>query len=98
MHRLIYREAQRPQVNELERAVFYVLAEVEAERNGPLHEFVGKQQLREMNDALLVSSVRQHEMTEQAQVAEAVMRESQANYRTLFTWFPWPSTPVMPRV
>ena len=30
-----------------------------------------EQQLREMNDALLVSSVRQHEMAEQAQVADA---------------------------
>ena len=30
-----------------------------------------EQQLREMNEALLVSSVRQHELAEQAQKAEA---------------------------
>jgi two-component sensor histidine kinase len=40
-----------------------------------------EQQLREMNDALLVSSVRQHEMAEQAQ-------ESAENYRTLFDLVP----------
>ena len=47
-----------------------------------------EQQLREMNDALLVSSVRQHEMTEEAQVAEAVVRESEERYRTLFDLVP----------
>jgi PAS domain S-box-containing protein len=36
-----------------------------------------EQQLREMNDALLVSSVSQHELIEQAQRAEAALRESQ---------------------
>ena len=34
-----------------------------------------EQQLREMNDALLVSSVRQHEMAEQAQKAEGAARK-----------------------
>ena len=47
-----------------------------------------EQQLREMNDALLVSSVRQHEMTEQAQLAQAVTRESEERYRTLFDLVP----------
>jgi two-component sensor histidine kinase len=47
-----------------------------------------EQQLREMNEALLVSSVRQHEMTQQAQVAAGVMRESEARYRTLFELVP----------
>ena len=37
-----------------------------------------EQQLREMNEALLVSSVRQHELTEQAQKAEAALRETHA--------------------
>ena len=37
-----------------------------------------EQQLREMNEALLVSSVRQHELTEQAQKTEAALRESHA--------------------
>ena len=36
-----------------------------------------ERQLREMNDALLVSSVRQHELIEQAQKAEAALRESE---------------------
>ena len=40
-----------------------------------------EQQLREVNDALLVSSVRQHEMAEQA-------RESAEGYRTLFDLVP----------
>ena len=43
-----------------------------------------EQQLREMNEALLISSVRQHELTEQAQKAEAALRESEERYRTLF--------------
>jgi signal transduction histidine kinase/ActR/RegA family two-component response regulator len=34
-------------------------------------------QLREMNEALLVSSVRQHELTEQAEQAAAALRESE---------------------
>jgi len=36
-----------------------------------------ERQLREMNEALLVSSVRQHELTEQAEQAAAAMRESE---------------------
>ena len=36
-----------------------------------------ERQLLEMNNALLVSSVRQHELTEQAQKAEAALREMQ---------------------
>jgi PAS domain S-box-containing protein len=40
-------------------------------------------QLREMNEALLVSSVRLHELTEQAQKAAAALRESEVRYRTL---------------
>ena len=47
-----------------------------------------EQQLREMNEALLVSSVRQHEMAEQAQKAEAAVRESEERYRTLFDLVP----------
>ena len=47
-----------------------------------------EQQLREMNDALLVSSVRQHEMAEEAQAADAVVRESEERYRTLFDLVP----------
>ena len=42
------------------------------------------QQLREMNEALLISSVRQHELREQAQKAEAALRLSETRYRRLF--------------
>ena len=35
-----------------------------------------ERQLREMNEALLVSAVRQHELTEQAEQAAAALRES----------------------
>ena len=42
------------------------------------------QELRNLNDALLVSSVRQHELTEQAQQAEHTRRESEERYRMLF--------------
>jgi len=41
-------------------------------------------QLREMNKALLISSIRQHELAEQAQKAEALLRESEVRYRQLF--------------
>ena len=43
-----------------------------------------EQQLREMNEALLISSVHQHELTEQAQNAEAALRDSEQRFRTLF--------------
>jgi PAS domain S-box-containing protein len=43
-----------------------------------------EQQLREMNQALLISSLKQHELADQAQQAEAVMRESEERYRALF--------------
>jgi hypothetical protein len=43
-----------------------------------------EQQLLEINEALLVSSVRQHELTEQAQKAEAALRESHARFEALF--------------
>jgi PAS domain S-box-containing protein len=42
------------------------------------------QTLREMNEALLVSAVKQHELAEQATSAEAAMRNSQTRYRHLF--------------
>ena len=42
-----------------------------------------EQQLREMNEALLVSSVRQHELAEQAQKAEAALRDSHDTYLRL---------------
>jgi PAS domain-containing protein len=43
-----------------------------------------QQQLRDVNEALLVSSVHQHELAEQAHTAEAALRESEERYRTLF--------------
>lgn len=43
-----------------------------------------EQELREMNEALLISSVHQHELVEQAQAAEAALRDSEQRFRTLF--------------
>ncbi|MBC7833560.1 MAG: response regulator [Phycisphaerales bacterium] len=43
-----------------------------------------EQQLREMNGALLSSSVRMHELAEQALKSEAALRESEIRYRRLF--------------
>lgn len=42
------------------------------------------QQLRDTNEALLVSLLRQHELTEQAHERERALRESEERYRTLF--------------
>ena len=47
-----------------------------------------EQQLRAMNEALLVASVQQHELAEQARQAEAVAHESEERYRTLFDFVP----------
>ncbi len=43
-----------------------------------------EQQLREINEALLISSVKQHELAEQAVLSQAVLRESEERYRALF--------------
>jgi hypothetical protein len=40
-----------------------------------------ERRLREVNEALLVSSVRQHELTEQARNAEGALRKSEAELR-----------------
>lgn len=42
------------------------------------------QQLRELNDALMVSSVRQHELAEQAEQAAEALHHSELRYRRLF--------------
>ena len=42
------------------------------------------QALRNINEALLVSSVKQHELAEQAKHAETAMRNSETRYRRLF--------------
>jgi PAS domain S-box-containing protein len=42
------------------------------------------QALRDMNEALLVSSVKQHELAEQAKNSETAMRTSETRYRRLF--------------
>ncbi len=42
------------------------------------------QSLREMNESLLISSVHQHELVDQAQRAEALARASEERYRVLF--------------
>src|SRR5688572_18668085 len=43
-----------------------------------------EKQLLEMNEALLVSSLKQHELAEQAQRAAAALRDSEVSYRRLF--------------
>ncbi|HEX5732493.1 MAG TPA: PAS domain S-box protein [Blastocatellia bacterium] len=48
---------------------------------GPAAERDYERQLREMNEALLVSSVRQHELAEQAEQAAAALRESETTLR-----------------
>ncbi len=55
-----------------------------------------EQELREMNEALLVSSVQQHELTEKAQQAEAALRISEAQLRQLADSMPqivWTARP-----
>lgn len=44
--------------------------------------------LREMNEALLISSVRQHELAEQARAAEAALRQTERRYHALFDLSP----------
>ncbi len=43
-----------------------------------------ERQLRETNEALLIASVRQHELADQAQQANAALTESEHRYHTLF--------------
>ena len=45
---------------------------------------ISREQLREMNEALLVSSVHQHELIDMAERAEAAARASEERYRALF--------------
>jgi PAS domain S-box-containing protein len=47
-----------------------------------------EQQLRDVNEALIVSSVHQHELTDNAEKAEAIARESEERFRTLFELVP----------
>ena len=49
----------------------------DSSQNLPVARHDYERQLREINEALLVSSVRQHELIEQAQNAEAALRESE---------------------
>ena len=43
-----------------------------------------QRQMRDLNEALLVSSVHQHELAELVQRFESSARESEERYRTLF--------------
>ena len=45
-------------------------------------------QLREMNEALLLSSIRQHELTAQAEQATAALRESERRFREMIDALP----------
>ena len=69
----------------LTQAVLAFSKLVERERQAALADQSRQaQRMREVNDALLVSSVRQHELAEQAQQAEASARASEERYRNLF--------------
>lgn len=45
---------------------------------------IHNQQLRDLNEALMVSSVRQHELAEQAEMAAEALHHSEVRYRRLF--------------
>ena len=47
-----------------------------------------EQQLREMNEALLLSSIRQHELTELAEQANAALREGERRFREMIDALP----------
>ena len=47
-----------------------------------------ERQSREMNEALLISSVKQHELTELAERATAASRESEERFHALFDLVP----------
>lgn len=66
-------------------AVLAYTALVERERQAARDEQSRRDRdLREMNEALLTSSVQQHELADKAQNAQLVARESQDRYRALF--------------
>jgi signal transduction histidine kinase/ActR/RegA family two-component response regulator len=69
----------------LAEAVLAYTGIVERERQAAWEkQTISAKELREINDALLTSSIRQHELAESARVAHAEARESEANYRMLF--------------
>jgi len=69
----------------LSGAVLAYTTLVEHARKAAMDERLrGDRELREMNDALLMSSVQQHELADKAEKAEAVARGSEERYRTLF--------------
>jgi PAS domain S-box-containing protein len=54
----------------------------------PQADLAFQRQLRDMNEALLVSALKQHELAEQSEKANALVRESEERYRTLFGLVP----------
>lgn len=69
----------------LTKAVVAYTELVERERQAALDEQSQRAgELREVNDALLTSSIRQHELAETAEKAGAASRESEQRYRALF--------------
>jgi PAS domain S-box-containing protein len=66
-------------------AVLAYMTLVERERQRELDkQFRRDHELREVNEALLTSSVRQHELADKAEKAEGVARQSEERYRALF--------------
>jgi PAS domain S-box-containing protein len=65
-------------------AAYQAVEQLDALRNQADERHNAQQAMREMNEALLLSSVRQHELADQAQEAERKMHESEVRYRSLF--------------
>jgi PAS domain S-box-containing protein len=65
-------------------AAYQAVEQVGAFRKQARERQEAQQAMREMNEALLVSSVRQHELAEQAKNAETATRKSETRYRRLF--------------
>ena len=65
-------------------AAYQVVEQLDALRKQAQERHEAQQAMRDMNEALLISSVRQHELAEQAQQAERKMHESEVRYRRLF--------------
>lgn len=65
-------------------ATYEAVEQVRALREQAHERQTTDRNLREMNEALLVSSIKQHELAEQAQQAEKKVHASEARYRRLF--------------
>jgi PAS domain S-box-containing protein len=65
-------------------AAYQAVEQLHASKEQAHERQEAQQGMREMNEALLVSSVREHELAEQATNAETALRISETRYRRLF--------------